>query len=337
MTTRNPPPLTFEVADSADLPPLEHFGNWSICQMPEWLGFVEETQRATSVHAAITTRDGEIVGRFVCLLVNRLGIRIAGAPMRGWTTHYMDANLRSDIPRQAIVRPLLDFTKGELRAHHVEFMDRRLSVEDAQELGVTFDTFRGYEIDLTRSEDELLTAMSSACRRCIRKAEKLGVTIEEASDESFADDYWVQLKDVFAKQGLTPPYGVDRVRALIAHLRPTGRLLTLRARDAQGRPIATGIFPASEEMMYFWGGASHREFQANRPNEALQWHAMRYWRDRGVTLYDMGGSGAYKAKYGGREIATPWIRSSRITGLEALRTVAKKAFAARQRLRARVG
>ena len=46
--------------------------------------------------------------------------------------------------------------------------------------------------------------MDSACRRCIRKAEKSGVTVEEAHDLAFADDNDEQLKDVFAKQGKLP-------------------------------------------------------------------------------------------------------------------------------------
>ena len=57
-----------------------------------------------------------------------------------------------------------------------------------------------WEVDLRRPEEEIFGGMTSACRRCIRKAEKVGVTIEEADDLEFADDYYAQLRDVFAKQ-----------------------------------------------------------------------------------------------------------------------------------------
>src|SRR3989442_1557306 len=79
--------------------------------------------------------------------------------------------------------------------------------------------------------------------RCVRKAEKSGVTIEEAHDIAFADEYYEQLKDVFAKQGLVPTYDVERVRALVRHMEPSGNVLLLRARDPEGKCIATGIFP----------------------------------------------------------------------------------------------
>ena len=80
--------------------------------------------------------------------------------------------------------------------------------------------------------------------------------VEEAQDLAFADDYYAQLKDVFAKQSLVPTYEVERVRELIKNLLPTGMLLLLRARDQEGNCIATGIFPAMNKTMYFRGGAS---------------------------------------------------------------------------------
>lgn len=89
------------------------------------------------------------------------------------------------------------------------------------------------------------------------------------------------------------------------------------------------------DTMYFWGGASRRDSLGFRPNEALQWYAMRYWKARGIRRYDMGGGGEYKRKFGGYDIAVPWIRRSKYPGLAALRATAKRMFGWRQRLRGR--
>ena len=60
---------------------------------------------------------------------------------------------------------------------------------------------------------------------------------------AFADEYYEQLLEVFARQGLVPPYKVDRVRALVRHLEPTGWVpLLLRARDSRGECIAPELF-----------------------------------------------------------------------------------------------
>ena len=90
--------------------------------------------------------------------------------------------------------------------------------------------------------------------------------------------------------------------------------------------IATSIFPGHGSLMYFWGGASTRDGLLNRPNEAMLWQAMRKWKARGVTRFDMGGAGEYKEKYGGTAIEVPWLRSSRGGAVALLRTGAEKAL-----------
>ncbi len=84
--------------------------------------------------------------------------------------------------------------------------------------------------------------------------------------------------------------------------------------------------------MYFWGGASFRTGQIDRPNEAIQWAAMKFWKAAGIRSYDMGGGGGYKRKYGGREIRGAWIRKSRYRILEPLRNSAQLAKRLQQRI-----
>ena len=48
-------------------------------------------------------------------------------------------------------------------------------------------------------------------RQSIRKAERYGVIVEAGME--FADDFYEQLRHVFAVQNSVPPFGVDRVRA----------------------------------------------------------------------------------------------------------------------------
>ena len=316
--------------DAVNWQTLDAYPDRTIFQTREWLAFIAETQRAEPVVAEV--RDGRrLVGTFTGAIIRRFGVRILGSPFPGWTTAYMGFNLQAGADRRAALAALAPFAFRDLRCWHVEIMDRYLRPEDGAALGYQVGRLPGYEIDLTRTEEELFAGMTSACRRCVRKAEREGVAVEEAEDDRFADDFHEQLIDVFAKQGLAPTYGVERVRALIRHLQPTGRLLLLRARDPEGRCIATGIFPAMNGTMTFWGGASWRPHQHWRPNEAIQWHAIRYWKARGMVRYDMGGGGAYKAKFGGARISVPWFRMSRFGVLSVLREQARKGARWRQR------
>lgn len=125
---------------------------------------------------------------------------------------------------------------------------------------------------------------------------------------------------------------MGRVRLLIENLLPTGNLLLVSARNNEGACIATGIFPALNDSMYFWGGASWRRHQQLCPNEAIQWFAMRYWKSRGISRYDMGGWGEYKKKYGGVEISIPWGRKSKYAILEDLRDIGRRTHIVKQHL-----
>jgi hypothetical protein len=303
----------------------------TIFQTSEWVSFVARTQHAEPVLALLRDRE-QILGCFTGLVTKKVGFRILGSPFPGWTTAYMGLCLADGVSRRAAVEALTRFAFEELQCAHLEFMDRNLTVDDLGGLGFQHRMYEGFEVDLTQSENQLLGNMTSACRRCIRKADKTGVVIEEVDDVTFADDYYAQLQDVFAKQSLVPSYGIERVRELIRHVQPTGAVLLLRARDPAGHCIATGVFPALNQAMYFWGGASWREYQSLRPNEAIQWYAMKHWKKRGIRLYDMGGGGEYKRKYGGAEITVPWFRKSKSVYISHMRNFAQKVFRTRQEI-----
>ncbi|MEU4420121.1 GNAT family N-acetyltransferase [Actinoplanes sp. NPDC024001] len=307
-----------------------------IFHTPEWISFVAECQGADPVLATVTD-GGTPVGHFTGLITKKYGLRILGSPMAGWTTSYVGFNLDPRVPRREALRALMPFAFDELGCAHLEIRDRFLTEPELGGMGLVWDSAPTAVIDLSPAQDALFGAMASACRRNIRKAAKSGVVVEEVHDDpAFADEFYDQLRDVFAKQNLVPTYSVERVRSLIRHLEPAGRILLLRARDPQGRCIATAVLPWYHRTMYFWGGASYREHQHLRPNETLIWHALRWAKERGVTEFDFVGGNAYKAKYGTTDVPVPWARRSRSPLVARLRDAAKQGFALKQRAAARL-
>lgn len=319
--------LDFETANHDDL---NRFADRTVFQTPGWVRFICEAQKATPVLARLQ-EQGKVVGYFTGLTIERFGVKVLGSSFPGWTTPYIGFNLLPGVSRAAALAAVEQMAWNELKCLHMEVSDPYFSPEDGQELGFHCEYYVTYRTDLTRTEDEIFQSMDSACRRCVRKAEKSGVTLEEAHDPAFADEYYEQLKDVFAKQALVPTYGIDRVRALIKHVEPTGNVLLVRARDAEGKCIASGIFPGFNKIAEFWGNASFRASQILRPNEAIHWYVMRYWKKRGVEIYDWGGDGVYKEKYGCVPYKVPWFTKSRYQFVSRLRDEAKKMFARKQK------
>jgi hypothetical protein len=309
---------------------LDRFADRTVFQTREWIQFVSEAQTASPV--IVELREGkEVAGYFTGLTFTRFGVRILGSSFPGWTTPYIGFNLVPGASRAAALAAVEETAWTSLKCLHMEISDPYFTFEDGKSLGFTCEFFDSYRTDLRKSEAELFAGMDGACRRCIRKAEKSGVTIEEAHDFAFADEYYRQLEEVYAKQKLVPTYPVDRVRILITHLEPAGHILLLRARDSQGNCIATGIFPGFNKLAEFWGNASTRSGLLLRPNELLHWYAMRYWKRRGIEIYDWGGEAPYKKKYGGILYKVPWFTKSRHELLSKLRSGARKMVATRQR------
>ena len=182
------------------------------------------------------------------------------------------------VSRIDALQALRRFAFEELGCVHLEILDRHLTMADIATLDVDVTVEPTFVTPLKQSEEEIFAGMKSACRRCIRKGERNGLVIEEASPEGFAAEYHEQLVDVFAKQKLTPPYTSEYVQTLIDKVHPTGDALLLRAMTQDGERIASAIYFGHRDHSLFWGNGSFREHQIFRPNEALHWYALKYWK-----------------------------------------------------------
>lgn len=297
----------------------------SVFRTRSWLEFLHRTQRAEAALARVL--DGTTtVGWFTGAVVKRAGLRVLGSPLPGWTTSYMGFDLDDPGRTAEAVTALRSWAFGPLGCVHVEVMDRALDAASVP-AGFRSGALAGYERDLRVDDDRLLGTMTAHGRRDVRRALRNGIVVEEVAPEGhrdLVDEYYAQVADAFAKRGRRPTYPPDRVVAALSHLEPE-RVLVLRARTPEGEPAASGIFPGLPgSTAVFWMGAGDRDRQHLLPNEALMWHALRAWRDRGAVRFDFGGGGTYKAKYGGTPIGVPWLRASRFRSLESVREALRR-------------
>jgi len=299
-----------------------------------WLDYLAASQGAEPV-IAVVRAGGRSVGHFVGAMVRRYGIRILGSPLRGWGTQCMGFLLEDGFDRRRAAEALLPFAFGDLGCLHVELADRHLTGDQMAGAGYAVETGRTFVVDLARPEEEIFAGMRQKTRQYLRKAARLELRPEVATGPDFADDFYGQLVDVFGHQGLVPTYGVERVRQLIRALQPTGQLLLMRVLGPEGRCVASGVSIGRNRTAVNWGAAFFRADSELHPNEVLWWEAMRYWRSRGATRYDMGGGGDYKAKYGGAETPTFHFHRSRYGVLRYGRSGVRSLFRARQFLAGR--
>jgi Acetyltransferase (GNAT) domain len=312
-------------ADEIDFGSLDAFQDRIFSQRRPWLDFIQSFTGGEVIIARIE-HNGLSIGYFTGLLFHRYGVPILGSPFPGWTTPFMGFNLTPGFSRACLLKALERWAFRELGCLHLEFRDRYLCAEDVNGLNFRQTTFRGYLSDLSASEDQIFSGMASSRRRAIRKAEKNGLTVEIASADGFAEEYYEQVSDVFARQGLRPTYSLERVQKLIDHVHPSGDLLLARVKEPGGRTIAAGIYAGFGRLSYYWGSGSLGKYQCLRPNELLHWFALRYWKKKGAQEHEWGAAGSYKAKYGPSPLDVPSFRKSRYNAIEFARRAAEQAY-----------
>lgn len=165
-------------------------------------------------------------------------------------------------------------------------------------------------VDLDRSEEELLGAMHHKTRYNIKVAEKHGVTVEPSSD---IGAFLKLLRKTAERQKFnTHPAGYyKKLFEFFAEGKETK--VDLVFANHGGKPIAGGLYLTCGETCYYLHGGSDHEYRQLMAPYALHWDAMKYFKERGIKVYDLGGSEGkkwpnltrFKLNWGGRQVEYP--------------------------------
>lgn len=139
-------------------------------------------------------------------------------------------------------------------------------------------------LDLSRSDEELLAAMSKTTRKQVRRAERAGVTYREVTGPE-VDACLTIYHQVAARAGF-PLHADAYYRSVREHL---GDRSPIVAAFLDGEPVAFLWFAVSDRTSFeLYGGASDAG-QEVHANFGLKWAAIAAMRRRGVSEYDMNG------------------------------------------------
>jgi serine/alanine adding enzyme len=184
--------------------------------------------------------------------------------------------------------------------------------------GFRHEPHLNFMVDVASPTEELWGRIASSAQRNIRKARRLGVTIDDASDAGALVGYEV-LRDVYHRIQVPLPHrslfdAAERI------LRPLGRYRMLLAR-AEGRTIGVLTLLQFRGVITYWYVGTLREDAKMRAGDLLVWHAIETGRELGAETMDFGGGGRpdepygvrdFKAKFGGELVSygrDVWVRS----------------------------
>jgi hypothetical protein len=315
---------------------VDSYEDAEVFHSPAWLAFLQATKGISPVVAEIKDDDGHTVGHFVGGVVRALGVRILGSPFSDWGTRRMGFLLRPGADRVDAAKALLDFAYRDMGCFHVEIRDQFPGAEALTAHSFLVEPRETFEVDLTGSDEDVLSRMHSRTRTYVRRGPRIGLRVEEVTGVGFAEEYYEQLLDVFGSKSLVPMHGVERVRSLIDIVGPSGQLGMIRVTDPGGDAVASIITLGRKRRSALWGLAWHRAAANLHAVEVIQWAAMSYWRERGAIIYDLDGTILGKEKFGGSIRTDLQLRHSRHPVLERGRDAVRAILYARQRVQGRL-
>jgi len=145
-----------------------------------------------------------------------------------------------------------------------------------------------FQLDLTKTEEQLLSEMKPKTRYNIRLSQRHGVEVVEDNSSRAFEIYLKLLLETTRRQRFyahTPSYH----RLLWETLSPTD-IYHLFLAKYKGEVLAAYIFFTFNKVLYYPYGASTRTHKEVMAPYALFWEAIKFGRQKGCQVFDMWGT-----------------------------------------------
>jgi hypothetical protein len=288
----------------------------------------------------IFEKDGEIVG---CMpgLVSEVGpFRLFGSPPPASQTVSMGPVFHEDrVTTPELMEVLIPFLEREVGIHHLEIMSPDLDPASMLGLGFRGEPWPTYRVRLfPADEPRTFRGLKENARRNVNRGIKLGLQVRFETEESFVNEHFEQIKEVYVRGGHTVNFTRERVLECFRQLRDAGNLLAVSVYLPQEPvSIATGMFTVEGSELLLWTWAHRARYRWYRPTELMTWRVMQRAMERGCQSFDLMGLGDFKTKFGAEvdHRKYRWVRS-RYRWLTGMRDLAAKGLQWQQALRGRV-
>ena len=154
-----------------------------------------------------------------------------------------------------------------------------------------------FEIDLEKSEDELLKEFSSKTRYNIRLAEKRGVKVSIDDSEKSFEKYLELTNETTKRQGFyahTPSYHTKMWEVLQTtndkRLTTNGLTAHLLTANFENEILTTWVLFVFHDTLYYPYGASTQKPKNLMANNLVMWEAIRFGKKLGLKKFDLWGS-----------------------------------------------
>ena len=145
-----------------------------------------------------------------------------------------------------------------------------------------------FQLDISKSEEELLKNMHQKTRYNLRLAEKRGVEIIEDSSEVGFEDYWKLMEETTKRQGFFA-HGKEYHCKMWQTMTESGMGHLFKA-VYEGKTLTAWMVFILNDTIYYPYGASSNENREVMASNLMMWEVIRYGKKQGCRLFDMWGS-----------------------------------------------
>ncbi len=183
--------------------------------------------------------------------------------------------------RAAFIRLEPDAEEGDPRAADIDRQLRDMRFRTSQRTLQPRSTIR---LDLSPTQDQLLAGFSKGHRADIRRAERDGVTVR-AGDASDVDVLYAML--VATRQ--RKDFGFHSAGYWQALMSAFGEAARIFVAELAGQPIGASLVIAWGSYGIYLAAGSNAAGLEHRAAHLLQWHAIRWAKERGAATWDLWG------------------------------------------------
>lgn len=302
----------------------------------EYLTFLSKWKNVNPIIVKISDDADSLIGYFTGCSFKKFGIKILGSPFFGYMGQHMGFDFVdiNQANKSEILDELIRFLKKRKVMSLMVFADFQFSPEDIAQCKTKLfhNDIRGtYMLDLTLPEDIIFKNFKSGYRTCVRKFEKLGGTIVEEWSEDLMKVHHQQLKEVFERKKMSPPNYEDRLYLL--HKMYPDMIYAIKALDANGNNIASSFYLMGGTFAFFQSNASYTDALLYNANQALMWHAIKHFKNKGLKTLDLAGRASYKENFGATLYNTPTTIWTKYAFLYRILMITRKAYYSTFRLK----
>ena len=270
---------TNEITDAANWDDLVATHGGHPLQLWGW-GDVKASHNWTATRLAVTNAKGQVIG----------GAQVLerAIPIIGRTLAYVPRGpFCSDNNRNDVLKALPQWLKANSRAIGVLLEPDQESAELPETWKHTSQNIllaRTLRLDLTKTLDELQSAMTKKTRQYIRKSER-DITVENVTTNEQLDECMKLYHETADRAGFAL-HGDAYYHDLFAKLGDGNRIYLARH---DGQAVAFVWLAASKSVAFELYGGNNDLGQQIRANYALKWHAITTCQADGIEIYDMNG------------------------------------------------